>query len=120
MRICRADRLMPFLCILINHVRTYPYKSFKITCSDYYFVFLILMSKRSADNGNLPQGKRRLTGFNPEWDSNFPFVLYTEDASGAGFMFCSAVVLLRRNSEETLYNLFKNPQSTKNCFDWYT
>ena len=49
------------------------------------------MSKRTADNGNLPQGKHRPTGFNPEWDNNFPFVLYAGDASGAGGMFCSAV-----------------------------
>ena len=62
------------------------------------------MSKRSADNDNLPQGKRRLTEFNPEWGSDFPFVLYTEDASGG--MFCSAVVLLRRSSKEALCKLF--------------
>ena len=49
------------------------------------------MSKRTADNGNLPQGKHRPTGFNPEWGNNFPFVLYAGDASGAGGMFCSAV-----------------------------
>ena len=87
MRLCRADRLMPFLCILMNHIRTYPHVSFVSTCTDYYYVFLILMSKRSADNDNLPQGKHRLTGFNPEWGSDFPFVLYTEDASGSGAVF---------------------------------
>ena len=53
------------------------------------------MSSRSADKDNLPQGKHKLTGYNPEWGRDFPFVLYTEDASGAGGMFCSAVVLLR-------------------------
>ena len=78
------------------------------------------MSKRSADNDNLPQGKRRLTEFNSEWGSDFPFVLYTEDASGAGGMFCSAVVLLRRSSKKALCKLFANPECTKNCFDWRT
>ena len=53
------------------------------------------MSERSADKVNLPQGKNKLTGFDPEWVRDFPFVLYTEDTSGAGGMFCSAVVLLR-------------------------
>ena len=53
------------------------------------------MSKRSADKVNLPQCKNKLTGFDPEWVRDFPFVLYTEDTSGAGGMFCSAVVLLR-------------------------
>ena len=63
--------------------------SFESTGADSYFVFLISMSKRSADKDSLPQGKHRLTGFNPEWVKDFPFVLYNEDASGAGGMFCS-------------------------------
>ena len=62
MRVCRAVGLTPFLCrILINHARTYPHVSFEKTCTDYYFVFLISMSRRTANNDNLPQGKRRLT-----------------------------------------------------------
>ena len=65
--------------------------SLERTCTDYYFVFLISLSKRSAGNNNLPQGKHRPTGFNPEWGNDFPFALYAEDASGAGGMFCSAV-----------------------------
>ena len=106
----QSRRIDAILCILINQVRMYPHVSFVRTCTEYYFIFLISMSERSADNDNLPQGKRRLTGFNPEWGSNFPFVLYTEDASGTGGMFCSAVVLLRRSSEEALCKLFKNPK----------
>ena len=76
MRVCRTDELTVFLCILINHVRTYPHVSFVRTCTDYYFVFLISMSKRSADNDNLPQIKRKMIGFNPEWGRDFPFVPY--------------------------------------------
>ena len=71
------------------------------------------MSKRSADNDNLPQVKHRLTGFNPEWCSDFPFVLYTKDASGAGGMSFPAVVLLRQSSEEALCKLFKKSRVHK-------
>ena len=53
------------------------------------------MNRRSADKVNLPQCKHKLTGINPEWGRDFLLELYTEDTSGAGGMFCSAVVLLR-------------------------
>ena len=112
MHVCRTDELTPFLCILINHVRMYQHVSFERTCTDYYFVFLISMSKRCADNNNLPQSKHRLTGFNPEWGSNFLFVLHTEDASGTGGVFYSTVVLLRQSSEEALCN-FQKVQSAQ-------
>ena len=113
MRVCKTDRLMTFLYILINQVHMYPHVSFERTCTYYYFVFLISMSKRRADNNNLPQVKHKLTGFSPEWGRDIPFVLYTDDASGAGGMFCSAVGLSRQSSEEELCKLFKKSRVHK-------
>ena len=97
MHVCRTERIDAiFMHINQPHsyVRTQTCHS-KEFAPYYYFVLLISMSKKSADNDNLPQGKHGLTGFNPEWGSDFQFVLYSEDASGVGGMFCSAVVLLR-------------------------
>ena len=76
MRVYRADGLTPFLCI--NQPRSYvPTRVVRKNLHRLLFCinFLISMSKRSTDNDNLPQSKRRLTGFNPEWGSDFQFVL---------------------------------------------
>ena len=94
------NRWIDAIFMHINQPRSYvrnPHLglSFERAYTDYYFVFLISMSRRSADKVNLPQCKHKLTGFNPEWGRDFPFVLYTEDTSGAGGMFCAAVLLLR-------------------------